>query len=293
MAFPTRRLRLTAPFFDRITCGDAVVTRVATVKRWWFRPPFTVSDDELRQAAQDADDQARLPLDFTSLHIALGNLSVIVDPGRLTAAQRIRYRDAELTPGLAVALAEIGIDRQDVTHVVVSHAHADHFFGITDDDEGTIVAHPNARHHVSRIDWERARNDDDLFRRLTETVDRRGLVDLADGDLDIAPGLSLLATPGETPGHLCVRLRSAGSTLFWIGDVVHHSMEFEHPTWAMVAGDADALHLSRLRIFREAVDSNAIVVWAHAPSPSWGRVEVQGGGYRWRPIAQDGQLTEA
>jgi glyoxylase-like metal-dependent hydrolase (beta-lactamase superfamily II) len=280
--------RLPARFYDRISCGDAVVTRIATVRRWWFRPPYTVSDEALRQAAPEADDEARLPLDFTSLHVTLGDLSVVVDPGRLTAAQRVRYRDAALTPGLAAALAEIGIDKRRATHVVVSHAHADHFTGISDDDEGTTIAYPNARHHVSRIDWERARTDDDLFRRLSSGVDARGLVDLADGDVDIAPGLSLLATPGETPGHMCLRLRSKGSALYWIGDLVHHLMEFEHADWVLQGSDPEALQRSRQRVFQEAAAAHALVVWAHAPLPGWGRVEVDGTGFRWLPVAGEG-----
>jgi glyoxylase-like metal-dependent hydrolase (beta-lactamase superfamily II) len=247
-----------------------------------------VSDEALRHAAPEADHEARLPVDFTSLHIALGDLSVVVDPGRLTAAQRVRYRDAELTPGLAVALADLGIDRLSVTNVVVSHAHADHYTGISDDDEGMTVAFPNARHHVSRIDWERARIDDDLFRRLSSAVDARGLLDLAEGDSDIAPGLSLLATPGETPGHMCVRVRSADSALYWIADLVHHSMEFEHLDWAMQGSDAEALQRSRQRVFHEAAASNALVVWAHAPAPAWGRVEIRGNGFRWRPVVGEG-----
>ena len=100
----------------------------------------------------------------------------------------------------------------------------------------------------------------------------------------MAPGLSLVATPGETPGHLALRLRSGGSALYWIGDLVHHSMEFEHPEWVMAGGDARALRYSRDRVFREAAASDAVVVWAHAPMPGWGRVEVSGHAFRWRPL---------
>jgi glyoxylase-like metal-dependent hydrolase (beta-lactamase superfamily II) len=274
-----------AHFFAQIKCGEATLTRIASLRHWWFRPPYTVPDEALRQAAPDADAEARLPLDFTSLHIACGDLSVMIDPGRLTAEQRVRYRNADLTPGVTAALGELGIDRRKVTHVVVSHAHADHFSGITDDDAATMIAYPNARHLVSRIDWDRGRLDDDVFRRVTDAVDSRGLVDLIGGDFEIAPGLSLLAAPGETPGHLCLRLRSADSTFYWIGDLVHHMMEFVHLDWAMESGDAQALQRSRERIFHEAAETDALVVWAHAPMPGWGRVEVQGSGYRWRPEA--------
>jgi glyoxylase-like metal-dependent hydrolase (beta-lactamase superfamily II) len=271
-------------YFDRIYCGDAVVTRIASVRRLWFRPPYLVSDDALRAAVLEADGQSRLPLDFTTLHIAMGDLSVVVDPGRLTADQRERYREADLTPGVSGALATLRIDRREVTHVIVSHAHTDHFSGITDDDEGTVVAYPNARHVMSKIEWDRARGEDKLFRRLTDAVHDLGLVDLAGGDLEVALGLSLLATPGETPGHFSVRLRSGGSALYWIGDLVHHSIEFEHPDWVMAGGDAQALRSSRDQIFREAAASDAMVVWAHAPMPGWGRVEVNGDAYRWRPL---------
>ena len=57
-------------------------------------------------------------------------------------------------PGLADQLAALGLHPADITHVVVTHLHADHYNGLVRAEGGAYAALcPNARHLVGRADW--------------------------------------------------------------------------------------------------------------------------------------------
>ena len=100
---------------------------------------------------------------------------------------------------LEEALEQVGVAIEEIVTVAVSHLHNDHAGGLRHFvDLGTPVhlqrreldyglsAHPGPEQHgMFRVDY-----DDPL-------IDWR----LADGEVDIAPGLRALPSPGHTPGH--------------------------------------------------------------------------------------------
>ena len=145
---------------------------------------------------------------------------------------------------------------------------------------------PNARHFIGRADWEgnpgRTEPDSELERRLG-AVERRGLLELVDGEREIAPGVALLPAPGETPGHLVVRVRSAGEELYVLGDLVHHACEVEHPGWAPPHADAATLAATRARLFPALARTGALAVAAQERFPPWQRIVAAGAGFRWEP----------
>ena len=58
-----------------------------------------------------------------------------------------------------------------------------------------------------------------------------GVLDLVEGDEEIADGVTLLLTPGHTPGHMSVLVASGGETCIVAGDVVLTEWAFEQPEW--------------------------------------------------------------
>ncbi len=271
-------------FARQLECGDAVITLIAWMQGWRFRVPYPVTDAALRAATEEADERARLAIDFTSLHVSLGRLSVVVDPGRATPELRARAGDAVFTPGVLAALGQLGIPRTEVTHVIISHRHDDHLSGVVLDEAGTTLSYPRARHVMSRLEWEALELDRGRAGRVRRLLETAGLVELVEGDHQIAPELTLLHTAGETPGYLSLRVSSAGRAFYWLGDLLHHHLEFAHPSWGPAGADPVALEGSRRRLWEVAAREGALVAWAHAAFPGWGRVERRRGGYGWVPL---------
>jgi glyoxylase-like metal-dependent hydrolase (beta-lactamase superfamily II) len=125
-------------------------------------------------------------------------------------------------------LAEIGLKPRDITRVAISHTHGDHI--------GNMGLFPNAAVLMQQIEysWIHSPNGPNdnvnqlmaLARALLGTPNNLQLID---GDVDVFGdgSVTLVSTPGHTPGHqsLLVRLKNSGFIIL-SGDVVHSEDNF-------------------------------------------------------------------
>ena len=273
--------------------GDATITVISDGELLWA-PQFPVPDAVSRQAMPEADAAGRIWLGLNVVLIQLGDARIVVDPALDDPGTSFERRfigtssmDIRRSPGLGAALEELGWMPEAVTHVVITHPHGDHYAGVMVERDGELaIRFPNARHLLGRTDWEgnpqrQARNTE-LNRRLG-AVDRSGLLDLVDGEREIAPGVHLVPAPGETPGHMVVRVRSAGEEFYVLGDLFHHRCEVEHLDWGPAHADVPQLEITRRKLFGELARSGAVAVAAHVPFPGWGRITQLGDRFRWEP----------
>jgi glyoxylase-like metal-dependent hydrolase (beta-lactamase superfamily II) len=240
---------------------------------------------------------------FQCVHIALPGASVMVDPTDYAAslagfpfAPPSNYTPP---PDLMAQLRAGGIEPAAVTHVVVTHAHFDHYNGITVERDGARApTFPNARCFAGRADWDSAEGQQTLREEAASTMSelfQRDMVTLVEGDCDLLVASSgadnaqdetqdtarvcLIATPGESPGHLVVRVQSGGQTLYCVGDLFHHSVEAERPTWRVRWADAQAILASRRALLDAALAEDAYLVAAHIAGI--GRLQRTASGATW------------
>ncbi|HLG77843.1 MAG TPA: MBL fold metallo-hydrolase [Ktedonobacteraceae bacterium] len=231
------------------------------------------------------------PLSFPSqcVHIALPGASVLVDAGDYAVAVELNtpYVPPGYTPppSLIDQLLERGIAPGDITHVVITHLHFDHYSGTTIERDGHYVpAFPNARYFVGRADWEdpdiqeALKVPDSLESRTLGVLRTAGVLELVEGDVDLLPAVRILAAPGESPGHQIVRVHSEGQTLCCLGDLYHDPIEIEHPAWMASWANVDMTLASRQRLVEAALAENALLLPAHMPP---GRLERTAEGTRW------------
>ena len=273
--------------------GEAVVTvvsdgilRSAPIIAWLNQPEI-----EARRAVPEANAKGEMECGMNLVHVRLGEASILLDPGwgELSPSSWLATDlGAELPPGVEACLADIGIAAQDITHVLISHAHADHYIGGTVERNGAHVPrYPRARYFIQRADWdgnpERDVEDSEPAMHLG-ALERLGLLDLVDGDYEVVPGVTMIHAPGESPGHSIVHVRSDGANFFYLGDLFHHPCEIERPDWILFERTDEARRASeasRARFLAEAADTQALAVFTHAPFPGWGHVTRTATGYRW------------
>lgn len=264
-----------------INAGDLVLTLSET---------SDVPESEWRAHKADFFDQ---PLNFPSqsVHISLPGASVVVDPNdyfRAFLDSPYLQPGYQPPPGLVEQLRARSVQPEEVTHVVITHTHFDHYAAVTTQRDGQFVpTFPNARYFVQRADWEspeiqRAVNDPDSgYHQTLAVLHTLGLLELVDGERELLPGLQLIPTPGESPGHQIVKLQSQGQTLYCLGDLYHHPIEVEHPTWMARWDDPVTSLSSRRKLATAALAENALLIAAHIDTI--GRLEATQSGVSWKP----------
>jgi glyoxylase-like metal-dependent hydrolase (beta-lactamase superfamily II) len=256
-----------------------------------FSVQLTVPEDVWRYGI-DADPKGKLPVDIHVLMVRTDDANILIDAGLDEPGsgwdQRFleEWPGSRRTPGVIAGLASVGVTPEDVTHVLVTHAHFDHVVGLAAERGGRLIPrYPNARVVVGRADWEDTPEEhlEPELRARIGAVAEAGLLHLLDDEREIVPGVTMIPAAGESPGHSIIRISSDGDTLYAVGDLFHFAAEVEHLDWMAPWADPNQMPTSRRKLLDDAISSDALVVFSHENFPPWGRiVRADRSGYRWQ-----------
>ncbi len=108
-----------------------------------------------------------------------------------------------------------------------------------------------------------------------------GLADLVSCDFQVCDEVALVPTPGHTPGHVSVAVRSGGAAAIITGDCIHHPCQIARPHWGtLVDNDPAAAAKTRERLFSELSESQTLLIGSHFSEPTAGLVRRKAGSYR-------------
>ncbi|MGK5638183.1 MBL fold metallo-hydrolase [Streptomyces sp. URMC 126] len=250
----------------------------------WLRPDFT------------APNGAPL-LSSHTFAFETGGRRVLVDTGIGNGKSRANPAWHRLDTDYAHRLTAAGFPPDSVDLVVLTHLHTDHVGWNTRAaaDGSWVPTFPNARYVTSRTEWDywagRWGDMEESRRRMfhdsVHPIRDAGLLDLLDvqdGPAVLAPGLRLLPTPGHTPGHVALELRSGGSSAVVTGDCVHHPVQLARPhITSCVDTDPGQAARTRRALLASLAGTDALLLGTHFPPPTAGRVTADGAGYRLAP----------
>ena len=227
---------------------------------------------------------------YSCLFINTGTHKIMVDIGAG------RWQWAESVGGLPENLKDYGVELEEIDTIIITHAHPDHVGGNLDEDGNPIC--PNAHYFISKVEWdfwfsegaEKQAPEGHVkgARRNLEPIRER--VTLLDQEGEILLGITLIQTPGHTPGHIALEIESNDQYLLHVSDTVLHPLHLEYPDWTPVYDILpDKATSSKQKIFNRAADEN-LMIFAHhfPPFPNLGYVEKRDSGWRWRPLESSG-----
>ena len=280
---------------------------VRRVEEWQgeFTPPEYLFDRF--DAAAFAEHRAEFEPDYVRNGNVYGFLQswLIEAPGKRilydTGAGNAKDRPAipifgNLNSDFLGHLRAVGAAPEDIDVVICSHLHIDHVGWNTIQRGGEWVpTFPNSRYLLPAIDrdfWDptdeahyaQARGAEvnrNVFEDSVQPILDAGLAELVSDGFEVAPGITLHAAPGHTPGHLFVRVESEGEVALFVGDIMHHPMQVHRPDWNSVyCEDPDEAARTRHRVLEIAADEGARVVPAHFGGVHSVFVERSGDGFR-------------
>jgi glyoxylase-like metal-dependent hydrolase (beta-lactamase superfamily II) len=195
-------------------------------------------------------------------------------------------------------LGALGLKPEDVDTVLCTHLHADHVGWNTRLENGNWVpTFSNARYLMSRLDVEYCEGMSPDHHRYDLTreaymdsvlpVLRSGQAELVETDHLVEHGIGtrvwLEGAPGHTPGSMLVHAQDGDSRAIFSGDVFHHPIQVHNPAIHIgVDDDMGAALKERRRLADHCASSGAILLAAHFPTPTAGRVVQDGPGHRFQ-----------
>ena len=178
------------------------------------------------------------------------------------------------------ALREVGLEPDAIDTVVMTHMHFDHSGGTTRKTASGALepVFKRAKHVVQKLEWEDATHPHERNRAsyLGENIGplgEAGLLQLVDGETELAPGVRVIPTPGHTRGHQSVLVGfEGGPRALFLGDVVPTAVHTRLP-WVMAYDLDPARTLETKRaLFRRALEENWLLLWGHDRDHMGGRL---------------------
>lgn len=248
-----------------------------------------VPTDDWTRAVGITDPARPVPFNFGSFLVRGDGRVILIDTGRGAIARTMNM------PGggeLPARLAEVGVRPAEIDTIVHTHLHPDHCGWDIDDDRAGERTFPGATTVIARKEleyWRSAAADANsqigFIRSRLDSLEAAEVIRTFEGEHVLGHSVTIIPTPGHTPGHCSVMLASEGQHLLILGDAAHHPTHLEHPEWIPAADlDPDESVRSRHKVCKLAIDHDAVVTGGHFPILTRGHVRRTPQGYRWDPL---------
>ena len=276
------------PVLSEITLGSARVTTLSDGNLTLPKSMFfdALPQDELAVVLQDFDlagaqlmPECNLALYQDDAHKVLFDVGsgpdFMPDAGKLQAS-----------------LDALGLSNADITHVVFTHCHPDHLWGLFDDFDEPMFS--QATYMMGRVEWDywwdpETVNTIDEGRTVFAVGAKRRLealedqITLFEDGAEILPGIAAFMTPGHTPGHMSFELRQGSQSAMILGDAIgNHHISFRKPSWFSPSDqDQERAVRSRQLLFDRLVNEQMQVVGFHLPNGGLGHAQKHQDGYKF------------
>jgi glyoxylase-like metal-dependent hydrolase (beta-lactamase superfamily II) len=257
---------------------------------------FGVVPKPLWERRIPADERNRIQLGMRCLLIEHPSGLILIDSGAGNK-ENAKFHDiygvenagANGRTALEDGLAQVGVSPEQIAFLISTHLHFDHAGGNTFIDDAGVVrpTFPRARYFVQRGEYEFATHPNErtaasYFDRNYVPTLESGQLELLEGESEIVDGIGVVVTPGHTPYHQSIVIRSGGETAIFLGDLVPTHAHLPLP-WIMGYDVEPLVTLESKRgLLKRVEQENWTVIFEHDAVVPWGRVQFDGKAYSLR-----------
>jgi glyoxylase-like metal-dependent hydrolase (beta-lactamase superfamily II) len=219
-----------------------------------------------------ATEEGRLRMSIHSLVVETPSRRIVVDTGLGNDKQgrNVPTWNNRSGPFLETMTAA-GFPPDSIDTVLCTHLHVDHVGWNTRLEGGQWVpTFANARYLFGRSEFEYWRDHSDapdkaaVFNDSVKPIADAGRAELVASDAHVCDEITLIPTPGHSPGHMSIHIQSAGEQGLLTGDVAHHPCQMAHLDWSSTA-DSDPAQsaATRRELFSRFADTPTLVIGGH------------------------------
>ena len=219
-----------------------------------------------------ATEEGRLKMSIHSLVVETPKRRIVVDTGLGNDKEgrgipTWNNRDGPFLETLTTA----GFPPDSIDTVLCTHLHVDHVGWNTRLVGGRWVpTFANARYLFGRTEYEHWRDRSEepsqaaVFNDSVKPIMDAGKAELIASDARLTEEITMIPTPGHSPGHMSVHIASDGEEGLLTGDVAHHPCQMAHLDWSSTV-DSDPVQsaVTRRQLFSRFADRPALVIGGH------------------------------
>ncbi len=238
------------------------------------------------------DSHHRLGVGTNCLAFRSSSKSILIETG--VGDKSMRADATPLAEGNLLDELKAGFGApEDVDIVINSHLHGDHCGWNTRYVDGRLVpTFSNADYLVQRAEWEAARHPNErthttYLAENLEPVAASGRLRLLDGETRVTDDVTVIPTPGHSPGHASVVITSGGEMAIYVGDIVQQAVQLERTAWVSAFDVLPLMSMeSKKRLVEQAIRDNALLICVHLSFPGVGRMTRTADGYKkWQAVS--------
>jgi glyoxylase-like metal-dependent hydrolase (beta-lactamase superfamily II) len=219
-----------------------------------------------------ANEEGRLKMSIHSLIVETPKHRIVVDTGlgndkEGRSVPAWNNRNDPFLEKLTLA----GFHPDSIDTVLCTHLHVDHVGWNTRLVGGKWVpTFANARYVFGRTEYQYWRDhsadpaDVVVFNDSVKPIMDAGKAELIASDARLTDEISMIPTPGHSPGHMSIHIRSDGEEGLLTGDVAHHPCQMAHLDWSSTAdSDPKQSVVARRELFSRFADRPVLVIGGH------------------------------
>jgi len=168
-------------------------------------------------------------------------------------------------------LTAAGFSPDSIDTVLCTHLHVDHVGWNTRLVGGKWApTFANARYVFGQTEYEHWRDHRDspdkkaVFEDSVKPIVDAGMADLIASDARLFDEITMIPTPGHSPGHMSIHIQSDGEQALLTGDAAHHPCQMARLDWSSTV-DSDPVQstATRRRLFSRFADQPTLVIGGH------------------------------